>query len=148
MHMKNQKYVWNWCLKILLFLQQNLKMLSYYFNNRHTSYSDQHEISEWLLEISWNQVCVRLSNFSFSGSSAGKESTCNAGNLSSFPGSGNSTGEGIDYVLQCSWVSFVAQLVKNLPVIRDSWIWSLGWEDPLEMGKATHSSILAWRIPW
>ena len=44
--------------------------------------------------------------------------------------------------------SLVAQLVKNPPAIRDTWVQSLGWEDPLEKGKATHSSILAWRIPW
>ena len=44
--------------------------------------------------------------------------------------------------------SLVAQLVKNLPVIWETWVQSLGWEDPLEKGKATHSSILAWRIPW
>ena len=46
------------------------------------------------------------------------------------------------------WASVVAQLVKNPPAMRETWIWSLGWEDPLEKGKATHSSILAWRIPW
>ena len=40
------------------------------------------------------------------------------------------------------------QLVKNLPAIWETWVRSLGWEDPLEKGKATHSSILAWRIPW
>ena len=45
-------------------------------------------------------------------------------------------------------VSFVAQLVKNQPAVRESWVRSLGWEDPLEKGKTTHSSILAWRIPW
>ena len=44
--------------------------------------------------------------------------------------------------------SLVAQLVKNLPVMRETWVQSLGWEDSLEKGKATHSSILAWRIPW
>ena len=44
--------------------------------------------------------------------------------------------------------SLVAQLVKNLPVMWETWVWSLGWEDPLEKGKTTHSSILAWRIPW
>ena len=44
--------------------------------------------------------------------------------------------------------SLVAQLVKNLPAMRETWVWSLGWENPLEKGKATHSSILAWRIPW
>ena len=44
--------------------------------------------------------------------------------------------------------SLVAQLVKNPPAIRETWIRSLGWEDPLEKGMAIHSSILAWRIPW
>ena len=44
--------------------------------------------------------------------------------------------------------SLVAQLVKNPPAMRQTWVRSLGWEDPLEKGKATHSSILAWRIPW
>ena len=42
----------------------------------------------------------------------------------------------------------MAQLVKNPPSIRETWVRSLGWEDPLEKGKATHSSVLAWRIPW
>ena len=46
-----------------------------------------------------------------------------------------------------SWASLVAQLVKNQPVMREIWVQSLGWEDPLEKGKATHSSILIWRIP-
>ena len=46
------------------------------------------------------------------------------------------------------WTSLVAQLVKNLPAVWETWVPSLGWEDPLEKGKATHSSILAWRIPW
>ena len=47
----------------------------------------------------------------------------------------------------CPWAFLVAQLVKNLPAIRETWVQSLGWEDPLEKGMATHSSILAWRIP-
>ena len=42
----------------------------------------------------------------------------------------------------------VAQLVKNLPAMQETWVQSLGWEDPQEKGKAIHSSILAWRIPW
>ena len=46
------------------------------------------------------------------------------------------------------YASLVAQMVKNPPVKRETWIGSLGWEDPLEEGVATHSSILAWRIPW
>ena len=64
------------------------------------------------------------------------------------PGSGRSPGEVIDYPLQYSWASLVAELVKNPPAMQDTWVQSLGWEDPLEKGKATHSSILAWRIPW
>ena len=63
-------------------------------------------------------------------------------------GSGRSTGEGIGYPLQYSWGSLVAQLVKNPPAVRETWVQSLGWEDPLEKGKATRFSILAWRIPW
>ena len=64
------------------------------------------------------------------------------------PGSGQSYGEGIGYPLQYSWASLVAQLVKNPPAMWETWLWSLGREDHLEKGKATHPSILAWRIPW
>ena len=84
----------------------------------------------------------------FPGSSAGKESACNAGDPSLIPGSGRSTGEGIGYPLQYSWASLEAQLVKNLPAMQEPWVQSLGWEAPLEKEKATHSSILDWRIPW
>ena len=84
----------------------------------------------------------------FPGSSADKESTCNAKDPSSIPGLGRSPGEGIGYPLQCSWASLVAQLVKNPPAMWETWIQSLGWEDPLEKGTATHSSIMVWRIPW
>ena len=52
------------------------------------------------------------------------------------------------YSLQYFGASLVAQLVKNPPAMWEIWVQSLGWEDPLEKGKATHSSILAWRIPW
>ena len=82
-------------------------------------------------------------NLGFPGSSADKESACNAGDPGLIPGSGRSLGEGIGYPLQYSWASLVAQLVKNLPAMRETWVRSLGWEDPLEKGKATHSSILA-----
>ena len=61
---------------------------------------------------------------------------------------GRSAEEGIGYTFQYSWASLVAQTVKNLPAMQDTWVPSLGWEDPLEEGMATHSSILAWRIPW
>ena len=79
----------------------------------------------------------------FPGSSVGKESACNAGDPSSIPGSGRSLGEGIGYPLQDSCASLVAQLVKNPPVMQETWVQSLGWEDPLEKGKATLSRILA-----
>ena len=84
----------------------------------------------------------------FPGSSVGKESTLNVGEPGSIPGSGSSPGEGIGYPLQYSWASLVAQTVKNLPAMWETWVQSLGWEDPLEEGMATHSSILPWRIPW
>ena len=72
----------------------------------------------------------------------GKDSTGNAGDPGSIPGSERSAGEGIGYLLQYSWASFMAQLVKNLPAMRDTWVRSLGWEDPLEKEMATHSTCL------
>ena len=80
----------------------------------------------------------------FPGSSAGKESACNAGDPGSIPGLRRSPGEGIGHPLQYSWASLVAQLVKNLPVMQETWVQSLGGEDPLEKVMATYSSILAW----
>ena len=85
--------------------------------------------------------------YGFPGSSAGKESTCKAGDTSSVPGSGSSPGKKIGYPLQYSWASLVIQMVKNPPAMWETKVQSLGWEDPLEDGMATHSSILAWRIP-
>ena len=82
-----------------------------------------------------------------SGSSACKESACNAGDSGSIPVSARFPGEGIGYLLQYSWVSLLTQMVKNPPATQKTWVRSLDWEDPLEEGKATHSSILAWRIP-
>ena len=81
----------------------------------------------------------------FPDSSVDKESACNAGDPISIPGSGRSAGEGIDYPLQYSWASLVAQLVKNSPAMWETWVQYLGWEDPLEKEVATHSSILAWK---
>ena len=78
--------------------------------------------------------------------SVGKEYVCNAGDPSSISRSGRSAEEGIGYLLQYSWASLVAQLVKNPPTMWETWVQSLGWDDPLEKGNATHSSILAWRI--
>jgi len=64
------------------------------------------------------------------------------------PGSGRSAGEGIGYPLQYFWASLVARLVKNLPIMQETWVRSLGWEDPLEKGMAPHYGILAWRTSW
>ena len=80
-------------------------------------------------------------------SSVGQESACNAGDPGLIPGTGRLAGEGIGYPLQYSWASILAQLVKNPPVMQETLARSLGWEEPLEKGKATHFSILAWRIP-
>ena len=93
----------------------------------------------WLLEL--NMGILPDSSF-------GKESTCNAGDPGSVLELGRAPGEGIGYPLQYSWTSLVAQLVKNLPAMQETLVQFLGWEDLLEKGKAIHSSILAWRIPW
>ena len=71
------------------------------------------------------------------GTSAGKESACNAEDSCSVPGSGRSPGEGIGYPLQYSWASLVVQLVKNPPAKWETGVRSLGWEDPLEKGITT-----------
>ena len=63
------------------------------------------------------------------------------------PRSGRFPGEGMSYPLQYSWASLVAQPVKDPPAMQETWVQFLGWKDPLEKGKATHVSILAWRIP-
>ena len=83
----------------------------------------------------------------FPHSSVGKEPSCGTGDPGLIPGLGRSAGKGIGYPLQYSWAFLVAQLVKNLPATWETWVQSLGLEDPLEKGKATHSSILAWKIP-
>ena len=84
----------------------------------------------------------------FLGSSAGKESTCNAEDPGLIPRLGRSPGEGIGYPCQYSWAFLVAQLVKNPLAMQETRVQSLVWGDPLEEGMATHSSILAWRSPW
>ena len=83
--------------------------------------------------------CV-FATLGFPGSSAGKESACNAGDPGSIPESGRSPGEGTGYLFQYSWASLVAQTVKNPPAMWETWIQSLGWEDPLEEGMATQYS--------
>ena len=92
---------------------------------------------------------LKFSGFQgFPDSSVGKEPACSAEDSGSVTGSGRSAGEGIAYPLQYSWASFVSELVKNPPAMWETWVESLGWEDPLEKGTAIHSRILAWRIPW
>ena len=83
----------------------------------------------------------------FPGASNGKKSACNVGDLGSIPGLVRSPGEGNSCPLQYG-ASIVAQSVKNLPAMQETWVRFLGQEDPLEKEMATHSSILAWRILW
>ena len=82
----------------------------------------------------------------FPDSLAGKESSFNAGDPGSIPGSGRSSGEGIGYPFQYSWASLVAQMAKNPPEMQETLVRFLDLEDPLEKGKATHCSILG--LPW
>ena len=91
---------------------------------------------------------VLVDKIGFLDGSNNRESACNAGDPGSIPGSGRSTGEGIGYPLQYSWAFLVAQPVKNPPAMWETWVRSLGWEDPLKKGKATHYSSLVWRISW
>ena len=104
-------------------------------------------VDPWVGKIPWKRKQLLRSVFLTHCGSDGKESTCNAEDPSLIPETGRSLGEGIDYLLQYSCASLVAQTVKNLPAMQETWVQSLGWEDPLEKGMEIHSSILAWRIP-
>ena len=92
---------------------------------------------------------MKRTSWGFPGSSAGKESAWSTGDPSSIPSSGSSLREEIGYTipsvlpLQYLWTSLMAQMIKNLPAMPDTWVQFLGWEDPLEEGMATHSCILA-----
>ena len=109
--------------------------------HRHTSfYCTLLYLADNCIFYKWSFVATLHSD-----SSVGKESACNAGDPSSISGSGRSAGEGIGYPPQYSWASLVAQLVKNLPAMQETWVRSLGWGDLLVKRKATHSNILAWR---
>ena len=110
-----------------------------------TVFQDQKRQTFLFLEsisITSLQVISITSLWGFPDSSVVQESTCNAGDPSSIPGLWRFSGEGIGYPLQYSWASFVAQLVKNLHAMRETWVWSLGWEGLLEKGKAYHSSVV------
>ena len=93
------------------------------------------------LILHWPNSCSLACCLGLPWCSTGRESAC------TIPGSGRSSGRGHGNTLQYSWASLVAQIVKNLPAMQEFWVQSLGWEDPLEEGMATHSSILAHRIP-
>ena len=80
------------------------------------------------------------------GSSADKESACNAGNPGLIPGLGRSPGKGIGYPFQYSGASLVAQMVKYLHAMQETWVQTLGQEDTLVEEMATYSSVLAWKI--
>ena len=73
--------------------------------------------------------CILLRDFIYFSSSADKVPICNAGDPGSILGLGSSLGEGIGYLLQYSWASLVAQMVKNPPAMQETWVRSLGWED-------------------
>ena len=116
------------------------------FNNSNNLIVMKHM---FIRKIPWGRDRLPTPVFlGFPGGSAGKESACNVRDLGSIPGLGRSPREGISYLLWFPWASLVAKMVKNMPAMRETWVWSLGWEDSLEKGTATHSSILAWRIPW
>ena len=83
----------------------------------------------------------------FPGGLAGEESARSTGDPSLILGLGSSPGEGIGYPLLYVWTRLVAQMIKKMPEMQETWVRSLGWEDPLKESMATHSSILAWRIP-
>ena len=70
------------------------------------------------------------------------------GDASSIPGLGRSPEGGHGNPLQYSWASLMAQMVKNPPAMQETPVQSLGWEDLLKEGMATHSSSLVWRVPW
>ena len=104
-------------------------------------------MSEIVLTFKLSNKFSLATQVSFPGSSAGKESVWNAGDSSLVSGLGKCPGKRIGYPLQYSWTFLVAQMVKNLLSMQETWVGSLSWEDPLEEGMATQSSIPAWRIP-
>ena len=101
---------------------------------------DTSEHREWIsipnsvVSTFYSKLRVFIPSLGFPDSSVGKESTCNAGDSGLIPGSGRS-GEVIDYPFQYSWASLVAQLVMNPPAVQETWVQSLGWEDPWRREK-------------
>ena len=83
-------------------------------------------------------------NMGFPDSSVGKEFACNAGDPGSIPGLGRSTGEGIGYSLQYSWASIVPQLVKNPPIMQETWVRSLGREEKISWRRERLPTPVFW----
>ena len=107
-----------------------------------------HSQFTWVFSALPESAFLPMTKMGFPSSSAGKESACNTRDALSIPGSGSSPGERTGYLLKYSWASLVAQMAQNPPAMKNTQIWYMGCEDPLEDGMATHSSILAWRILW
>ena len=104
-------------------------------------------VTPWMTSICTSSLANDLLLFHITkvilgASLSGKVSACTVGDSDLIPGSGRSSEQEMGYPLQYSWASLVAHLVKYLPAMWETWVWSLGWEDVLENGKATHSSIL------
>ena len=91
-------------------------------------------MTEVILQVPTTPINICICTCGFPDSSVGKESACKAGDPGLIPGSGIYPGKGMGYPLQYSWASLVAQLVKNLPAMWETWVRSLGWEDLLEKG--------------
>ena len=121
----------------------------YTIDNTHThlyTYTHTHILIHKLIHVYTHHL-------GFPGSSAVEESACNAGESGSVSGSWRLAGEGIGYPLQYSWASLLAQTVKNLPAMWETWVWetwvpSLGWEDPLEEGMQPTQVFLSGESPW
>ena len=106
-----------------------------------------------LLKILWERSKVRITSHrrgprAFQVVPVVKNPPANGGDAGPIPGLGRSPRGGHGNPLQYAWASLVAQMVKNTPAMQETWVRSLSWEDPLEEGMTTHSSILAWKIPW
>ena len=132
-HMKDHtgSYLWDYNVTLFNFSVETVITTKFRSEDTHSLFW-----SIILCIVAVKFLWLNLHDFSlfwgFSGSSAGKESTCNAGDPGSIPGSGKTPGKGIGYPFQYSWDSLVAQLVKNSPAMWETWVQSLGWENLLE----------------
>ena len=114
------------------------------FRSADSEYHSHYQLIPWITDLF--DTCSNKAGFP--DSSVGKESACDAGYPSSIPGSGRSPGEGIGYPLQYSWVSLVAQMVKNLSTLWETLVWSLAWEDPLRRAWQPTPVFLPGESPW